>query len=209
MTIMVGQEKPSLDDIIEHHGVKGQKWGVRRELRTAALERVGAGQGSTRDKLTAVNNSSGLSLARNHGLQGSAANAAANRRAVDARVARGEGSVNDFLKQHGGDRLFNTGGKDKDVKRAAIFDPNRKLIVEPHYSQTTKNVINDHNNMSKRDFFIKYATTKGTYERRLSKGDPVPVGKKTAGQKLNDSSFGRVAQRNVDRHNVKKFGTTG
>lgn len=26
----LGQDKPLLEDVIEHHGVKGQKWGVRR-----------------------------------------------------------------------------------------------------------------------------------------------------------------------------------
>lgn len=30
MTEIRGQEKPSLEEILEHHGVKGQKWGVRK-----------------------------------------------------------------------------------------------------------------------------------------------------------------------------------
>ena len=31
MTMMLGQEKPPLEDILEHHGIKGMKWGVRKE----------------------------------------------------------------------------------------------------------------------------------------------------------------------------------
>lgn len=31
MTKIFGTEKPSLDDTLEHHGVKGQKWGVRKQ----------------------------------------------------------------------------------------------------------------------------------------------------------------------------------
>lgn len=30
----LGQDKPLLEDVIEHHGVKGQKWGVRRKPTT-------------------------------------------------------------------------------------------------------------------------------------------------------------------------------
>lgn len=30
MTYILGQEKPSIEEVLAHHGVKGQRWGVRR-----------------------------------------------------------------------------------------------------------------------------------------------------------------------------------
>lgn len=36
MTFLMGQEKPSLEDLLEHHGVKGMQWGVRKKEDTSA-----------------------------------------------------------------------------------------------------------------------------------------------------------------------------
>jgi hypothetical protein len=34
--MILGQEKPSLDELVEHSGVKGMKWGVRKKRPTTA-----------------------------------------------------------------------------------------------------------------------------------------------------------------------------
>ena len=41
-------------DFLEHFGVKGMQWGVRRDRRAAALVKVGSGQGTTSQKVRAL-----------------------------------------------------------------------------------------------------------------------------------------------------------
>lgn len=37
--MFLNETKPDLDDVLEHHGVKGQKWGVRRQAHISAIGR--------------------------------------------------------------------------------------------------------------------------------------------------------------------------
>jgi hypothetical protein len=116
------------DDFLAHYGVKGMRWGVRRENRIQSLERVGAGTASKGEKARyALTEATGVGMRRNGGLAGSAANKAANMRAVDARRARGEGTVADFLKVHGGDRFVDTGRVDRDLRPAGDNSKPRQL----------------------------------------------------------------------------------
>lgn len=106
-----------LDRALSHYGVKGMKWGVSRSRskREGRLERVASGKGSKMDKLrVAATEVSSMSVAKNGGLKGAAANKVANMKAVDARLAeRGQASVGDILKRFGGDRLVDLGTKDR------------------------------------------------------------------------------------------------
>ena len=116
------------DDFLAHYGVKGMRWGVRRENRIQSLERIGAGTASRREVLRyATTEATGAGMRRGGGLAGSAANKAANMRAVDARRARGEGTVGDFLKVHGGDRIIDTGRLDRDLRPARDNSKPRQL----------------------------------------------------------------------------------
>jgi hypothetical protein len=115
---------------LAHYGVKGMRWGVRRENRIQSLERVGAGTASRGEKTRyALTEATGAAMRRNGGLAGSAANKAANMRAVDARRARGEGSVADFIKAHGGDRLVDTGRVDRDRRVTELIQKNASVKV--------------------------------------------------------------------------------
>ena len=90
------------------------KWGVqRRENRAASLQRVADGKGTFGDKTKAVATLSRSGVSRNGGLRGAAGNKAANIRAVEARIQRGEGTVMDIIKRNGGDLLIDTGRKDR------------------------------------------------------------------------------------------------
>lgn len=58
------------DAFLEHFGVKGMKWGVRREKHLNSLKRTAEGTGSFKDKYVAINSVSALDLFRGKGFQG-------------------------------------------------------------------------------------------------------------------------------------------
>lgn len=71
-----GNEKPSIEDL-EHYGVKGMKWGVRKvhndrvNASRKTLDKVASGKGSFREKLRVVDNSKVYDLATK-GIKGTA-----------------------------------------------------------------------------------------------------------------------------------------
>lgn len=95
-----------VDDFLEHVGVKGMKWGVRRQKRLDRLNRVAKGK-STRGERARVllTETSNLSLGRHGGLQGAAANRAKQLAARKKRIQKGQATVKDLLALHGADRL--------------------------------------------------------------------------------------------------------
>lgn len=75
----VFDEKPDLEDVVEHFGVKGMRWGVRRTRNVQKrsidpLKRVASGEGSKRDKAkVALRNYTIGDLAKGRSLKKSAA----------------------------------------------------------------------------------------------------------------------------------------
>lgn len=89
---------------LDHTGVKGMKWGVRRNKRAETLNRVGRGEGSGKDKVKAALNVNAIDLIKGRGLQGAAARRGARVTARNDRVQKGEGSVKDMLVYYGSTR---------------------------------------------------------------------------------------------------------
>lgn len=167
MTYIAGDKKPSLEDALEHHGIKGMHWGVSRAGRTAQIERVGAGKGSKLDKIKVAAFETSKSAIKAHGsLAGAAANKAANMKAVDARIAKGHATIQDFIQRHGGDRLADSGHVHADRR----FTPeNMKIKTHPGFSPLTKAVIRDHNTLSDGAFVRKNGTTKKEFSNGFKK----------------------------------------
>ncbi len=100
-----------VDDFLKHYGVKGMKWGTRRQKRLSRAQRVGSGKGSFGDKAKfALLDSSTVSLARRGGLQGAAKARASELKGRKARIQKGKGNVRDFIALNGMDRMVITGG---------------------------------------------------------------------------------------------------
>lgn len=108
-------------DWLEHHGVKGQKWGVRRQRRANLLNKVGAGKGTPTEKLRAAAQVSVLDVARGRGFKGAARVRGARQTARNDRIKKGEGTVRDGLAYYGGTRfqdILPTGKSSSNTKAA-------------------------------------------------------------------------------------------
>lgn len=107
------------EEFLEHHGVKGQRWGIRKAPqrlsrfdeqnigRLSRAKRVAKGTGSAGDKSKTLARQSVVSLIRGGGLQGAAANDVHQLEARRKRIKTGKATVIDILAIHGGSQLFN------------------------------------------------------------------------------------------------------
>jgi hypothetical protein len=91
-----------------HYGVKGMKWGVRKQrtgrlnVRASRLERVASGEGSFRDKATTLAGTSVYGAVKSRGsLKKEAARRAKNLRSQEKRLATGKAKTMDLLKAYG------------------------------------------------------------------------------------------------------------
>ena len=106
---------------LEHFGVAGMKWGVRRNRRANTLAKVGRGEGTKGEKLRAYSQLSPLDIAKGRGLRGGARVRGNRQLQRNARVKAGEGSVRDKLAFVGGSRyqdIFPTGKSAGNTKAA-------------------------------------------------------------------------------------------
>jgi len=97
-------------EYIEHYGVLGMKWGVRRENRLKRAKRVASGEAGTLAKTKfALTDTSTSSIIRNKGVKGAAASRARELEARKQRIQEGEAKVSDLLALHGGDKFWVSG----------------------------------------------------------------------------------------------------
>lgn len=98
-----------VQDFLEHVGVKGMKWGVRRQARQARLGRVARGQGSVGDNLrVALTDVSTLSVLRRGGIQGAAVSRLSQVERHRQTIESGTAQVHDLIGIYGS-RLIITG----------------------------------------------------------------------------------------------------
>ena len=95
----------SADEFLEHFGIKGMQWGVRRDRRAAALVKVGSGQGTTSQKVRALARYTPLDAVKLRGLKKASRIRGERQLARNARVHAGESSVKDKIMFFGGVKL--------------------------------------------------------------------------------------------------------
>lgn len=108
MTFLNSVNDP-LDDVLEHFGKKGMKWGVRRQKDLDRITRVASGHGSKLDKINVgLTRVSSANVRKQKGLQGAAKVKVRELEVRKARILKGKATVGDLLAIHGGDRIVDT-----------------------------------------------------------------------------------------------------
>lgn len=187
------------EEFFAHYGVKGMKWGVRKDhRRDLAVRRLKSERASFQalrdgDNLNRRGKTINVVNRATMGKKLTNKYYDAHIRRIDNEiglVTSGKPSVSRFLATNGGvkTRMIKTYKGDK--KR-------EPLKISSRDSAATKRAKEDYNTLSDRDFFLKSATTKDVYARRVERyGDPYkhsPLAK--AGKALEKSSFGKNAKR--------------
>jgi hypothetical protein len=109
--VKVSVEKPGTPGELVHHGVKGQRWGVRRAYlnrvsRTAARNRrVGEGSGSAKDKFQTHLTTSNYRLSKSRSYKKAALDRATSAEDHVRRIENGQTTVRDVLRYTGGVRI--------------------------------------------------------------------------------------------------------
>jgi hypothetical protein len=88
-------------DQIEHAGIKGMKWGVRRERRIERLARGGVKGGSAISRVRAAGRIGPVDFVRGRGVRGGSARKAVRVQGQLDRFKRGEASAVDIIKRYG------------------------------------------------------------------------------------------------------------
>lgn len=111
-----GETMDLLGDFLEHHGVKGMKWGVHHQRALELHTRVAEGRGSKLDKAKAFSEMSAIDLAKHKGnVTAYSKERAHNLQAMKDRVNSGNGTaadrVNLLLAKTAGDVVRGARGK--------------------------------------------------------------------------------------------------
>ena len=85
------------EDFFEHHGIKGQKWGIRKQRRMENLRRVGQGDASTTQKLRAAYDTGPIDLVKGRGFKGGAARRSARQKKAFDNIGTGKTTARNIL----------------------------------------------------------------------------------------------------------------
>lgn len=86
-----------VQEFIDHHGVKGQKWGIRNKRRTENFIQVGKGKGSPTQYARAAYNLGPIDLIKGRGVKGGSRRKGARQRKASNNFANGKATTRNLL----------------------------------------------------------------------------------------------------------------
>lgn len=104
----MGTPLPQDVEFLEHFGVPGMKWGVRRDRRAGALVSLGSGEGGTISKVRSARDvlRGPVDVVAGRGIRGGSKRRGRRQLARNARVRSGEANAKDLMVYYGGTRAM-------------------------------------------------------------------------------------------------------
>lgn len=168
-----------VSDELQHHGIKGQKWGVRRfesangHLTAAGKARYDDGKVSAKEKNAFSLKATGhKAMAKVYGMN----------EKVYKKSNKALSSMNEAAKKEQLKKAENAQKEANDKAKAKAKEMQKYKDVDPEAAKNkqTKRAAYDYHNMNELQFRGKYKTSKKTFAKRYekSKGDTYSLGKK-------------------------------
>jgi len=133
----MGTPLPQDVEFLEHFGVPGMKWGVRRDRRAGALVSLGSGEGGTISKVRSARDVlHPVDLVIGRGIRGGAKRRGARQLTRNAKVRSGQANAIDTIAYYGGTRAMDlipvrekNVGKDTTAGRSIGKSSGRDLAI--------------------------------------------------------------------------------
>lgn len=117
-------------DFLEHQGVKGMKWGVRRDRRVVRLSRAGVKGGSKLSKIRNIGNIGPVDFVKGRGLTGAAKRKSTRQKQRNKRIRQGKATARDRLAFYGGTRAQDLiPVRRKNVGKKTIVDSDKIVVA--------------------------------------------------------------------------------
>lgn len=85
-----------VEDFLEHHGIMGQKWGIRRDRRANRIANVGRGKSTVSEKIRTYGRLGPIDFVKGHGLRGGARRKGKRLLNANQKMRDGEATVRNF-----------------------------------------------------------------------------------------------------------------
>jgi hypothetical protein len=99
------QRPQEVEEFLEHFGIKGMRWGVRRQRRNQALARAAKGNAGVLTKVRAFREENIIDLVKGRGIRGGAKIREKRLRERIQRLKAGKGSARDIVVHYGSTRM--------------------------------------------------------------------------------------------------------
>ena len=164
-----------VDNFLEHHGVKGMKWGVRKNRAPATLTTASNVSRQTKKAVADYNRMDDRQFKKTYSVS-KTRYAKRVQKYVDPYMNSPLAKIGKFVQAEAGKnaqrytkKALAKGGNTK----VSSIKTKNKLTVSKNVSRQTKKAVADYNNMGNKEFRNKYSVSKDRYAKRVQKyGDP-------------------------------------
>ena len=192
-----------VDDFLAHYGVKGMKWGVRKNRAPATLTTASNVSRQTKKAVADYNRMDDRQFKKTYSVS-KTRYAKRVQKYVDPYMNSPLAKLGKFMEAEAGRNAQrytkSTLAKNGSTKVSSLKKPEDKLTTASNVSSQTKKAVADYNRMNDQQFKNKYSVSKKQYAKRVQKyGDPYTNSPLAKIGKFVEAEAARNAQRYIKK----------